>query len=146
MADNIHATGVVLGDRGVLILGASGAGKSTLALALLTRFRQDGRYAALIGDDQLFLGVRGGRLVATAPATIEGLIEIRGAGPVRIAHRRQAVIDRIARLVPEDQVERLPEPGREMILGVTVPVVEVPQRNAGWALSLVLTSIYSPTI
>lgn len=146
MADNIHATGVVLGDRGVLILGASGAGKSTLALALLTRFRQDGRHAALIGDDQLFLAARSGRLVATAPAAIEGLIELRGAGPVPVAHRRQAVIDRIVRLVPEDQMERLPEAARETLLGVTVPVVEVPQRNAGWALSLVLSSVGSPII
>lgn len=146
MAGNVHATGVVLGDRGVMILGPSGAGKSTLALALLARFRRDGRHAALIGDDQLFLSARGGRLIASAPASIEGLIELRGAGPILITHGREAVIDLLVRMIPEEQVVRMPEARGETLLGVMMPVVEVPQRNADWALSLVLSSINSPII
>ncbi|RWH23488.1 MAG: HPr kinase/phosphorylase, partial [Mesorhizobium sp.] len=34
-SENIHATAILIGDRGVLITGPSGAGKTTLALTLI---------------------------------------------------------------------------------------------------------------
>ena len=43
----LHATAAILGEDGVLILGASGAGKSALALALLARARATNAFAAL---------------------------------------------------------------------------------------------------
>ncbi len=46
---SVHAAGVELDGRGVLIAGASGSGKSTLALALL----REG--FGFLGDDMLFL-------------------------------------------------------------------------------------------
>ena len=49
----MHATAVIYGDYGVLILGPSGSGKSALALALLARARSAGLFAALIGDDRV---------------------------------------------------------------------------------------------
>lgn len=39
---NLHATGVVLGRRGYLIMGPSGSGKSQLARLLLENARQNG--------------------------------------------------------------------------------------------------------
>ncbi|RUY09959.1 HPr kinase/phosphorylase, partial [Mesorhizobium sp. M7A.F.Ca.US.005.03.2.1] len=38
--ENIHATMVLIGERGILITGASGSGKTGLALALIDHCRQ----------------------------------------------------------------------------------------------------------
>ena len=54
----IHATAVVYGESGVLILGPSGSGKSALALALLARARDSGLFGALIGDDRVWAATR----------------------------------------------------------------------------------------
>ena len=80
----VHGSAVTFGGRGILILGRSGAGKSALALGLL------GRGAALVADDQVRLERRGGALVATAPATIAGLIEARGIGLARLPSMPEA--------------------------------------------------------
>ena len=78
MADqaNIHASCVALGGKGVLLLGPSGSGKSDLALRLI----DDG--AQLMADDRTLLFVKNGALHATVPASIKGLLEIRGLGIV----------------------------------------------------------------
>ncbi|RUX64203.1 HPr kinase/phosphorylase, partial [Mesorhizobium sp. M7A.F.Ca.US.014.04.1.1] len=61
--ENIHATMVLIGERGILITGASGSGKTALALALIDHCRQRGSFARLVGDDQLFVGAHAGRLL-----------------------------------------------------------------------------------
>ncbi len=73
-APPIHAGCVAIDGHGVLLLGASGSGKSDLALRLLDRG------ARLVSDDYTLLSARNGQLVATAPTTIAGRIEIRGLG------------------------------------------------------------------
>jgi serine kinase of HPr protein (carbohydrate metabolism regulator) len=70
---------VAIGGRGVLIEGEPGSGKSSLALALIDRG------AVLIGDDGVTLRPRGGRLLASPPPNIAGLIEVRNVGLVRLA-------------------------------------------------------------
>ena len=55
MADNFHATAVVLGDRGIVIAGEPGMGKTQLALDLISHARTQGRFARLVADDQIFL-------------------------------------------------------------------------------------------
>lgn len=89
---NIHASCVALGARGVLLLGPSGAGKSDLALRLI-----DGG-ATLVADDRTLLFVRGGALHAGAPASIRGLLEIRGVGIVTLPVRAQVRIALVVRL------------------------------------------------
>lgn len=74
----VHASVVATGGRGLLILGPSGSGKSTLALALV------GRGAGLVADDQVCVVRRGGALIASAPASLAGMIEARGIGLLRI--------------------------------------------------------------
>jgi HPr kinase/phosphorylase len=59
----IHACAVAVGERGALIRGPSGAGKSALSLAMLALARQAGRFAALVGDDRIFLSVAAERLL-----------------------------------------------------------------------------------
>jgi hypothetical protein len=77
----IHGTCVVLQAKGVLLLGASGAGKSDLALRLI----HDG--ATLVADDRVVLGLKAGKITASAPTTIAGLIEVRGLGIVKLPAR-----------------------------------------------------------
>ena len=98
---------MVLGDRGVLIRGPSGSGKTTLALTLIAWFQSHGRFARLVGDDQLFPTAQA---VASwrAAAAIAGLSEIRGIGPRPLPFMTDAVIDLVARLVPEPEA---PTPG-----------------------------------
>jgi serine kinase of HPr protein (carbohydrate metabolism regulator) len=127
---NIHATALVLGDRGVLIVGPSGAGKTTLALTLIDRFLSNERLARLVGDDQLFIAGRGGRLVVSCPPAIAGLAEIRGVGPWPLRALASAVIDVVVRLVPEPDAPRLPDPASETIAGIELPRLDLPSRNA----------------
>jgi len=98
----VHATTVDIAGLGVLILGESGAGKSDLALRLIA----DG--ALLVADDQTDVAVGGDALRATSPATISGLIEVRGVGvvraPVKAATRLRLAVSLIV-MVPE----RMPE-------------------------------------
>ncbi len=77
----VHGSCVALAGRGVLLLGASGAGKSDLALRLI----HDG--ARLVADDRVVLTMKGGRVTASAPTTIAGLIEVRALGIVKLPAR-----------------------------------------------------------
>lgn len=64
MSEAVHASAVLVGERGVLIRGVSGAGKSLMALALVGRVRREGGFAALIADDRVWLDVASDRLIA----------------------------------------------------------------------------------
>lgn len=107
MNPTVHATCVVLGEAGVLIRGASGAGKSTLAAALIERAHATGLFARLVADDRVRLDVSGGRLIASAPAEIGGLLERRGLGITRVPYLSEALV----RLVVDIEAarERMPE-------------------------------------
>jgi len=104
---NIHGTGLVLGEAGVLLRGPSGAGKSVLALALIDRWQSRGEPALLVSDDRVDLVRRGDVLIMHAPAAIAGLIELRGRGIVRRPHAESARLDLVVDLLPE--FDRMPE-------------------------------------
>lgn len=78
----VHATTLDIAGLGVLILGPSGAGKTDLALRLIVEG------ALLVADDQTLVEMRGDEIWATAPATIAGLIEVRGVGVLPAAIKR----------------------------------------------------------
>ena len=106
--------------RGALIEGASGIGKSDLALrAVESGFR-------LVADDRVDVFVSGGRLHGKAPASLAGLLEIRGLGVVVQPAIAVSDVSLVVRCVdaPSD-VERLPEPRFETLLGVSVPVFDL---------------------
>jgi len=111
----VHGTAVQLGRAGVLLRGPSGSGKSDLALRLIEAG------ACLIADDQVALAVDGGDLWLSAPPAIAGMIEARGLGILRLPRVPRAALRLVCDLVPRDQVERLPERGDCMLLGVAVP-------------------------
>jgi HPr kinase/phosphorylase len=99
---NVHASCVVLGRKGVLLLGPSGAGKSDLALRLIDQG------ARLVADDRTDLFVRGGRLYASPAAAIAGLIEVRGLGIIAQPHAASAAVTLAVQL--GRMPARLPEP------------------------------------
>lgn len=94
-ADKIlHASCVCHAGQGLLILGPSGAGKSALALQMLALG------AALVADDQCKLRAVQGRLLASPPAPLAGLIEARGIGLLRLPYIAPAPIIAAVDLTP----------------------------------------------
>ncbi len=92
LAACLHATAVIYGESGVLILGPSGSGKSALALALLARARSAEAFGALVGDDRVYVRPAEGRLVASGAAHMAGIIERRMAGLIAVSHEPAAVV------------------------------------------------------
>jgi HPr kinase/phosphorylase len=125
MADDLHASAVVVGDKGVLITGPSGAGKSTLARHLIDYALLRGRFAALVGDDRIAIEAINGRILARGHAKIAGLLEIRGSGLAATKFVPHALIDL---LVSSETVikTRLPDEGErwDTLLGVRLPRIE----------------------
>jgi HPr kinase/phosphorylase len=120
----VHATCVALKAgrswRALLLRGPSGAGKSDLALRLIENGWR------LVADDQTHLARSGRALLATAPGSLAGLIEARGIGIARLDRTQLQARGRLALLVDlvrPDQVERLPDPAREVLLGVELPKI-----------------------
>ena len=115
-SETVHHSCVAIGGRAVLIAGRSGRGKSDLALRLIDRG------AHLVSDDYTLVRRQQGRLLASAPDTISGKIEVRGVGILELPADRGVPV---ALLVDLDvDPERLPQgDGRRLIAGVEVPVV-----------------------
>lgn len=120
MAENLHATALVVGDRGLLVTGASGSGKTILALMLVDRARRRGGHGAFVSDDRVLLEQAGGRIVARAPATIAGLAEYRGPGPLPVGHVGDSVIDGMVELVAAGHAPRLEDQPRKSLLDVSL--------------------------
>jgi serine kinase of HPr protein (carbohydrate metabolism regulator) len=123
---NLHASALVIGDRGLVVTGPSGSGKTALCLALLDRCRASGHFARLISDDQIYLRRAGERLIAEAPEAIAGLVEIRGFRPSPVASERCAVVDRMVRLVPAEEAPRFSEGETETLQGCAIPCLRLP--------------------
>lgn len=119
MNTQLHGTCVAIGNRGVLLLGEPGRGKSDLALRLI-----DGG-AQLVADDQTALRLYNDRLYASAPEALRGLLEVRGVGIRKLAHLPEAQVYLTVRLVPREEVERLPEPAFFDCLNVAVPLLSL---------------------
>lgn len=136
----IHASCVLIGRNAVLIRGPSGAGKSSLALALL-----DAAHAGkippsrLVADDRVLLEAAHGRLLARAPETIRGKIEIRGIGIRTISCEPLARISLVVDLAADDAA-RMPEAAATEVEVLGVKLSRLPIRRQEPALSAVLAT------
>ena len=139
----VHASAVLVGARAVLIRGPSGAGKSRLALDLIQAGRTGSLpFARLVADDRVHLEAIGGRLLARPAEALAGLLEVRGAGIVRLVHEPCAVLGLVVDLAAAD-AERLPraETRETEVAGIKLPRLAVADGVA--ALPLVLSLITS---
>lgn len=110
----IHASCVAIAGRAVLITGPSGSGKSDLALRLIDRG------ATLVSDDYTSLSISKGRLIASPPETIAGLIEIRHIGIVHLPYAINVPVALVIGL--EDRPERMPDCAATTdLLGLAIP-------------------------
>ncbi|MDB5701236.1 MAG: aldolase [Sphingomonadales bacterium] len=117
-SETLHATCVAIAGRAVLIEGPSGAGKSDLALRLIDRG------ADLVSDDYTLTRRAETTLLASAPPTIAGKIEVRGIGIQNMCHLDDVPVALLVSL--SDIVDRLPEPERaRKIAGIDIPVVSL---------------------
>ena len=115
---SLHATAVVHGESGVLILGPSGSGKSALALALMARASSAGAFGALIGDDRIFVRKAEGRLVASGAANMAGIIERRMAGLIAVPHEPAAIVRLAVELCERGrQWPRMPDVSDSLTIG-----------------------------
>ncbi|HXH52922.1 MAG TPA: aldolase [Sphingomicrobium sp.] len=117
-SETVHASTVSAEGRAVLITGLSGSGKSDLTLRLLDRG------FTLVSDDQTIVRRDGDRLIASAPPSIAGKLEIRGLGIVELDHVSDVPVALIVELTSD--IQRLPDDSRERpILGVPLPLISI---------------------
>lgn len=125
----VHASCVAIDGRAVLIGGASGHGKSDLALRLIDRG------ARLVADDQTLLEPSGGRLLASAPPTIAGRIEVRGVGILAMEAVRDVPVALFVDL--DAPPERLPEgAGKRVLAGIAIPSIALSALEASAPIKL----------
>ena len=102
-AVRIHGTCVAVEGRGALFRGAPGSGKSDLALRLIERGAQ------LVADDQVIIDIVNGHVRALAEPRLEGRIEVRGVGILKVPFVQTAPLTVVFDLVESDQIPRTPE-------------------------------------
>ncbi|MBV1697101.1 MAG: HPr kinase/phosphatase C-terminal domain-containing protein [Hyphomicrobiales bacterium] len=122
-----HASAVLVGARAVLIRGPSGSGKSRLALELIEAGHAGRlRFARLVADDRVRLEAVGGRLLASPAKALAGLIEVRGAGLLRMPYETSAVVGVVVDLAAAD-ASRLPNRDRRKteVEGISLPRLAV---------------------
>lgn len=115
----VHGTCVAIAGKGVLLRGPSGAGKSDLAFRLI----RENPETRLVADDQVALASEAGRLFASAPEALAGLLELRGLGLVTMPAAARAELAIVIDLVPRDDVPRLPEARFATLCGVDLPLL-----------------------
>ena len=122
-SENLHASSVAIHGRAVLICGPSGSGKSDLALRMLDRG------FTLVSDDRTIVSKAGDRLLASAPATIKGQLEIRGVGIVDMDNVSDVPVALLVELTTD--IQRLPDDDRDrLIMGTSIPLIRVDAMTA----------------
>ncbi|MDX2203498.1 MAG: HPr kinase/phosphatase C-terminal domain-containing protein [Hyphomicrobiaceae bacterium] len=135
----VHATCVTFSRTAALIRGPSGSGKSDLALRFLFLSRRGPAAVEaplLVADDRVILERGETGLLARAPEAIRGKLEVRGVGIVQVKHALEAGLVALVDLVAPQEIERMPEPARETLLGVSLPVFRLAPFEASAPIKL----------
>ena len=140
-SENCHCCVVEISGTGILIKGSSGSGKTSLALGLLERAVNRGLHGELVADDQAIIEAKEGALVARAPKSLAGKVEIRGFGISTSPYRESTVIGMVAQLVDDELVERMPEPAVCSVRGLKIPLVQVPIRHEEAAARIIFANL-----
>jgi HPr kinase/phosphorylase len=141
----IHASCVLVGRSAVLIRGASGCGKSRLALALIEAGANGTLpFARLVADDRVALAVAHGRLLASAPETIKGKIEVRGDGIREMVYEPIALIGLVIDLDASDSA-RMPETKAREVEISGVKLSRLPVASGEDALPAILAAVAAVT-
>ncbi len=141
----VHATCIAFDGKAILLRGPPGSGKSDLAIRALAAG------ARLIADDQVVLAAAGNEILASAPAALRGMIEVRGVGIMRMEADGEAPVALIAdlpdpRSVAAEPLERMPEDRNCALLGVALPCFKIApfEASAVAKLRLALAAATSP--
>ncbi len=128
---NIHGTCIALSyagqTAGMLLQGAAGTGKSSLALRLIDQpgfgaGSAEPVRAYLVSDDQVLLEDVDGIPMATAPAAIAGLLEVRGIGIIRVKNTHFPVqLDMVIAHADAADIERMPASQVTELAGRSLP-------------------------
>jgi len=122
-SETVHASTIAIDGRAVVITGPSGSGKSDLALRLLDRG------FTLVSDDQTIVTRQGDQVIATAPPSIVGKLEVRGIGIIEMETVTDVPIAIMIELTSE--IQRLPDDDHvRELLGVRLPLVSVDAKTA----------------
>jgi HPr kinase/phosphorylase len=122
----IHASCAARDGAGVLVTGASGSGKSELVLRLLDRG------FVLVADDRVEIADG----MASAPAALAGLLEVRGLGILRLPFLARA---RLVLAVSLDRpAARLPVPARDTATGLPLLALDAARPAAPQIVALAL--------
>lgn len=108
----VHGTDICVDGCGVLLRGPSGAGKSDLALRMLYYQFPEHNMTQIqfIGDDQIRLLAddQQGALLSV-PEKLEGLLEVRGVGIVKVPYIKSAPLNLVLDLTTSpNEIDRLP--------------------------------------
>jgi len=123
---NMHGSCASRDGQAVLLIGPPGSGKSDLVLRLL------GRGFQLVADDRVF--IQDGTV--SAPASLFGLLEVRGLGIVRLPAVAAARLALVADL--SERADRLPEPATHPELNVPLIRIDPAAASAPDRIALAL--------
>lgn len=138
-ASSLHGNVVVLGRLGVLILGPSGSGKTRLCRLLVDRWQAQNLHSNWVADDRVVLEQAGQRTLAAPPVALHGQAELRGHGIENIAFQNRAVVDLVAKLVPKQSIDRMPEADKYSPVpdSSTLPMILIPREEPDHAIALI---------
>lgn len=145
----VHGTAIAIDGNAVLLRGPPGAGKSDLALRALSLPVGSDLTPAfeLVADDQVAVRRDPDGLTVEAPATLKGLLEVRGIGILAVPSVGAARLVLLADLTMADRVERLPDPWpTEILLGIRLPVLRIAPFEASAPLKLALALSHRPWV
>jgi HPr kinase/phosphorylase len=141
----LAGTAIARHGFGVLITGASGAGKSDLALRaitgplLLPNEATPATPFQLISDDQTVVTRANGALLASAPATIRNMLEVRGIGIIPVKAVSAVPLILVAEIT-HGPIDRMPEDrcAESALLGCKLEAVQISPFEASAPAKLAL--------